>query len=75
MRARRLDADVPKHWDDVRLNDAIIAQLQGSGHIPGPDLELPGWTEEMLGQLRSLEARMVSGERVLQGAALFFIEN
>ena len=25
--ARRLDAKHPKHWDDVRLNDAIIAQL------------------------------------------------
>ena len=68
MRARWLDAD-------VRLNDAIIAQLLGSGRIPGPDLELPGWTEEVLGRLRSSEARMVSGERALQGAALLFIEN
>ena len=75
MKACRLDADTPECWDDVCLNDAIIAQLQGSGHIPGPDLELPGWTEEMLGRLRSLEARMVSGERALQGAALLFIEN
>ena len=49
MRARRLDADVPKRWDDIHLNDAIITQLLGSGHIPGPDLELPGWTEEVLG--------------------------
>ena len=70
-----MDADVPECWDDVRLNDAIIAQLLGSGHIPGPDLELPGWTDEVLGQLRSSEARMVSGERALQGAALLFIEN
>ena len=72
---RRLDADVPERWDDVRLNDAIIAQLMGSGRIPGPDLELSGWTEEMLGRLRVSEARMVSGERALQGAALLFIEN
>ena len=49
MRAHWLDADVPECWDDIRLNDAIIAQLQGSGRVPGPDLELPGWTEEMLG--------------------------
>ena len=75
MKARWLDADVPENWDDVRLNDAIIAQLMGLGRIPGPDLELPGWTEEVLGRLRSLEARMVSGERALQGAALLFIEN
>ena len=75
VRARRLDADVPEHWDDVHLNDAIIAQLLGSGRIPGPDLELPGWTKEVLGRLRSSEVRMVSGERALQGAALLFIEN
>ena len=75
MRACWLDADVPEHWDDVCLNDAIIAQLLGLGCIPGPDLELPGWTKEVLGRLRSSEARMVLGERVLQGAALLFIEN
>ena len=75
MRARWLDTDVPKHWDNLCLNDAIIAQLQGSGCIPGPDLELPGWTKEMLGRLRSAEARMVSGERAFQGAALLSIEN
>ena len=75
MRAHRLDADVPERWDNIRLNDAIIAQLLGSGRIPGPDLELLGWTEEMLGRLRALEARMVMGERALQGAALLFIEN
>ena len=75
MRACWLDADVPEHWDNVCLNNAIIAQLLGSGRIPGPDLELPGWTEEVLGRLRSSEARMVSGERALQGAALLFIEN
>ena len=74
-RVRRLDADVPERWEDVRLNDAIIAQLMGSGRIPGPDLELPGWTEEVLGRLRSSEARLVSGERALQGVALLFIEN
>ena len=70
-----MDADVPERWDDVHLNDAIIAQLMGSGRIPGPDLELPEWTEGMLGRLRASEARMVSGERALQGAALLFIEN
>ena len=75
MRARWLDADVPECWEDVHLNDTIITQLLGSGRIPGPDLELPGWTEEVLGRLRSSEARMVSGERALQGAALLFIEN
>ena len=75
VRARRLDADVPERWDDICLNDAIIAQLLGLGCIPGPDLELLGWTEEVLGRLRSSETRMVSGERVLQGAALLFIEN
>ena len=75
MRAHQLDADVPKRWDDVCLNNTIIAQLLGLGCIPGPDLELPGWTEEILGRLRSSEARMVSGERALQGAALLFIEN
>ena len=75
MRACQLDADIPERWDDVRLNDVIVTQLLGSGHIPGPDLELPGWTEEVLGRLRSSEARMVSGERALQGAALLFVEN
>ena len=75
MRACWLDADAPECWDDIHLNNTVIAQLQGSGRIPGPNLELPGWTEEMLGWLRSSEARMVSGERALQGAALFFIEN
>ena len=75
MRACQLDADVPERWDNVHLNDAIIAQLLGSGRIPGPDLELPGWTEEVLGRLRLSEVRMVSGERALQGAALLFIEN
>ena len=44
-----LDAKHPERLDNVHLNDAIMAQLQGSGHIPGPDLELLGWTEEMLG--------------------------
>ena len=53
----------------------IVAQLQGSGWYPLPNLELPGWTEEMLGQLRLLEVRMVLGERVFQGANLLFIEN
>ena len=75
MRVRRLDADVPECWDDLRLNDAIVAQLLGSGRIPGPDLELPAWTGEMLRRLRSSEARLVSGERAFQGAALLFIEN
>ena len=51
-----MDADVPERWDDVRLNGAIIAQLLGSGRIPGPDLELPGWTEGVLGRL-SVSAR------------------
>ena len=49
MRACRLDTDVPERWEDVRLNGAIIAQLLGSGRIPGPDLELLGWTKEVLG--------------------------
>ena len=31
VRACQLDADVPECWDNVHLNDAIIAQLQGSG--------------------------------------------
>ena len=73
--ARRLDAEHPKCWDNICLNNTIITQLQGSGHIPGPDLELPGWTMEMLGWLQLSEARMVSGERVFQGATLLFIEN
>ena len=75
MRARLLDADVPERWEDIRLNNAIIAQLMGSGRIPGPDLELSGWAEEILGRLRSSEVRLVSGERALQGVALLFIEN
>ena len=75
MRVRRLDADIPECWDDLRLNDAIVAQLLGSGRIPGPDLELLEWTGEMLRRLRSSEARLVSGERAFQGAALLFIEN
>ena len=75
VRARWLDADVPERWEDIHLNDAIIAQLMGSGRIPGPDLELSEWTEEVLGRLRLSEARLVSGERALQGAALLFIEN
>ena len=62
MKIRRLDADVPERWDDLRLNDAIVAQLLGLGRIPGPDLELPEWTGEMLRRLRSSEARLVSGE-------------
>ena len=75
VRVRWLDADVPECWEDVRLNDTIIAQLLGSGCIPGPYLELPEWTGEMLRQLRLSEARMVSGERAFQGVALLFIEN
>ena len=75
MRVCWLDTDVPECWDNLHLNDTIIAQLLGSGRIPGPDLELPGWTEEVLRRLRSSEARMVSGERALQGATLLFIEN
>ena len=55
--------------------DTIITQLLGSGRIPGPDLELPEWTGEMLRQLRLSEARLVSGERAFQGAALLFIES
>ena len=70
MRARRLDANVPERWDNVLLNDAIIAQLLGSGRIPGPDLELLGWTKEVLGQLRSSEARMVLGEGASRGRPL-----
>ena len=70
-----MDIDIPKRWEDVCLNDAIITQLMGSGRIPGPDLELPGWAEEVLGRLRSSESRLVSGERALQGAALLFVEN
>ena len=73
--AHRLDAEHPECWDNVCLNNAIIAQLQGSGHIPGPDLELSWWTMEMLGRLRPSEARMVLGERAFQGATLLFIEN
>ena len=68
----QLNAKHPECWDDIHLNDAIIAQLQGSGHIPGPDLELSGWTEEMLGRLRLSEVRMVLGEGVFQGP-LFFL--
>ena len=70
--ACQLNAKHPECWDDIHLNDAIIAQLQGSGHIPGPDLELSGWTEEMLGRLRLSEVRMVLGEGVFQGL-LFFL--
>ena len=59
-----------------QLRTLVLApSVLGLGRIPGPDLELPGWTEEVLGRLRSSEARMVSGERALQGAALLFIEN
>ena len=70
-----MDANIPERWDNLRLNDAIITQLLGLGRIPGPDLELPEWTGEMLRRLWSSEARLVSGERAFQGAALLFIEN
>ena len=73
--ACQLDAKHPECWDNIHLNNAIIAQLQGLGCVPGPDLELPGWTAEMLSRLRSSEVRMVLGERAFQGAALLFIEN
>ena len=56
-------------WDDLRLNDVIMAQLQASS-VPN-EASLTAWEREIMGQLLHLEVRMVSGERALQASSLF----
>ena len=56
-------------WEDLRLNDVIMAQLQASS-IP-TEASLTAWEREIMGQLLHPEVRMVFGERALQASSLF----
>ena len=56
-------------WDDLRLNDVIMAQLQSSS-VPN-EASLMAWEREIMGRLLHPEVRMVSGERALQASSLF----
>ena len=57
-------------WDDLCLNDVIMAQLQASA-VPAGEAYLTAWEREIMGQLLHLEVRMVSGERAIQASSLF----
>ena len=56
-------------WDDLHLNDIIMAQLQASS-VP-TEASLTAWEREIMGWLLHPEVRMVSGERALQASSLF----
>ena len=56
-------------WDDLCLNDVIMAQLQASS-VP-TEASLTAWEREIMGCLLHPEVRMVSGERALQASSLF----
>ena len=56
-------------WDDLCLNDVIMAQLQASS-VPN-EASLTAWEREIMGWLLHPEVRMVSGERALQASSLF----
>ena len=56
-------------WEDLRLNDVIMAQLQASS-VP-TEASLTAWEREIMGRLLHPEVRMVSGERALQASSLF----
>ena len=56
-------------WDDLRLNDVIMAQFQASS-VP-TEASLMAWEREIMSRLLHLEVRMVSGERALQASSLF----
>ena len=56
-------------WDDLRLNDVIMAQLQAS--LVPTEASLTAWELEIMGQLLHPEVRMVLGERALQASSLF----
>ena len=57
-------------WEDLRLNDVIMAQLQAST-ILSSEAYLTAWEREIMGRLLHPEVRMVSGERALQASSLF----
>ena len=56
-------------WDDLRLNNMIMAQIQASS-VP-TEASLMAWEREIMGCLLHPEVRMVSGERALQASSLF----
>ena len=56
-------------WDDLCLNNVIMAQLQASS-VP-TETSLTAWEREIMGHLLHPEVRMVSGERALQASSLF----
>ena len=56
-------------WEDLRLNDVIMAQLQAS--LVPTEASLTAWEREIMGCLLHPEVRMVSGERALQASSLF----
>ena len=56
-------------WEDLRLNDIIMAQLQASS-IP-TEVSLTAWEREIMGQLLHPEVCMISGEWALQASSLF----
>ena len=56
-------------WEDLHLNDVIMAQLQAS--LVPTEASLTAWEREIMGRLLHPEVRMVSGERALQTSSLF----
>ena len=69
MDVRSRGANNGEIWDDLRLNDVIMAQLQASS-VP-TEASLMAWEKEIMGRLLHPEVRMVSGERALQASSLF----
>ena len=63
-----------KRWGDVRLNNAIIAQVLAIGQNH-QDRKLLKWVVEMLSQIREPEAWIVTGKRAFQATGLLFMEN
>ena len=70
MNVRSRGANNGEIWEDLRLNDVIMAQLQAST-IPLSEAYLTAWEREIMGRLLHPEVRMVSGERALQASSLF----
>ena len=70
MDVRSRGANNGEIWEDLRLNDVIMAQLQASAILSG-EAYLTAWEREIMGRLLHPEVRMVSGERALQASSLF----
>ena len=61
-------------WQDLCLNDTIMAQTQAMGHHQN-QFDVPHWAREMCNRAQEAEVRMVSGESVFQAAQLFYLDN